>query len=746
MDEEARDILYRQLVEMSELNLKKDAAPIIDREMFFNMPEEEVLKYVFDYRDAQTQFEVGGQKATYYIEMPNIYLHGIDLSQTYLSKFILSHEVAGNQREPSVVDLGDTKVTINLTDLGYSELTKGERERDEEVIDLEFTDFSGCNLYGLLPDEYQNEDVTGLKKKVVVLGRDRLDERYLKRREAHHLSAQEKKIADRAYERLLKGESFYRMAGNKGKIDLTDYDITEVEDLKNLCENFCDYDVEITPFTMEQAQKIMKHLHESKYREKLLEGMIHQGEFEFVKQNLDKIYTPEYVEQLLLEMVNHGETEFVKHNFAKVYHLEYKDLILRRMMKQGEMEFAKQKFELIYDQNVTKQLLEVMLTYDEIEFVNQSLAKISIAEYKTELQNQMASQLEKMYLQGNTENAERNFEKIDLYTKSIVIDRMWQAQKTESKINDETLDKMIISYINSEKNEKEVRGKKEVSSSGSLLYKVLSDREVDEELALKLIKLGSGLDYIGREDSHSATTYTPILYKAMQIEDDKVRKEIVEAMLEAGVNVEAERVKIVYEGGTTRKETEYCMKMRDGELRTYLQDEKILSSLRNKTANQEQMHSEPSNITSDNGFSVSEKLKKVYEQYGKDLKTISAEKLEIKEKILDICGANDESVSLDSYIQVALFNEDLLYARLMFFKEQKIKIDSKRFDKTIALTSRQFAEKYGERLGMNRRNSTDDIEHWRDVSKKLKEIYPLPKSSEELGRRLDELIAEKEVE
>lgn len=673
MDEQAREILYNQLVEMSNINLKYNATAIMDRDAFMSMPEEDVLKYVFDYRDTQTRFESGGKAATYYIEMPNVYLNGKDLSETYLSRFVLSHEVEGNKREPSIVDLGNTNVTINLTDLGYSELTKTDRRADEEIIDLEIADFRGCNLYGLLPDEYQDEDFTGLKKRVTVLGKDRLDERYLKRRKAHHLSPQSKKIADKAYERLLNGESFYRMTGNRDKIDLTDYDMTAVEDLANLCENFCKYNIEISLFTRELKEKILNGV---SYKGRLLRQILYQGDMEFVKQNFEKIDKMEYKSYLLVEICRQGEIEFVRQYLKK---------------------------------------------------------NVLSGSNKEEVEKQLISQLAEKYLQENYETAKEDFEKLDRYMKSEVIKEMLLFRETKSNIDDEPLDRMINLYLNNEIKEKDFQEKRTVLSSGKLLYEVLNRSKVNEELALKLIKLGLGLNYEEYETPYDASlgcrtnVYTPTLYKAMKIEDDQVRKEIVQAMVEAGVRVEVEKI-ITYRkyGWLRTKKRESCMAMNKRELRKIVDARKALTPTKSQDK--------------------TEKLNESYQQYGRDLKNVPSEKFEVKEKILDVCGATKESMSADSYAYASMFEEDLLYARLMFFKEQNIEIDPEKLEETMTLTAKQFADTYGEKIGINKSESAGVVEYRRNVSKKLKQQYPLPKSKEELRRKLEELTVKKEVE
>ena len=74
MNEEARKKLYSQLIQMSQSNMKEDAQNIISEEEFNAMSDKEILKYVFEYRDNQTYFEVDGKECIAYIELPDMNL------------------------------------------------------------------------------------------------------------------------------------------------------------------------------------------------------------------------------------------------------------------------------------------------------------------------------------------------------------------------------------------------------------------------------------------------------------------------------------------------------------------------------------------------------------------------------------------------------------------------------------------------------------------------------------------------
>ena len=465
-------------------------------------------------------------------------------------------------------------------------------------------------------------------------------------------------------------------------------------------------------------------------RGELLSQLLSQGEIEFAKQNFIRISTSDGREKLLEEMCRQGEIEFAKQNFEEVLTSDGREKLLEEMCRHGEIEFIKKNYGKIRYINDRGKLLEEMCRQGEIEFVAKNYKEIlrGFSSYIEGIEKTILHSIKESHLQGEGKNIVQSFEKMEFSMKRMALAEILLSREKENQIQDETLDRMLISYLDSEMNEKETHGKKEVSSSGSLLYTVLSKSKIDKEMALKLIELGSGVNYTEYVNSNGTVTYTPTLYKAMQINDDEVRKEIVQAMVEAGADIKAEKVKIEYEryGKSSTKKREPCMDMNGGELRKYLKDREALTPTKSQDK--------------------TEKLNESYQQYGRDLKNVPSEKFEVKEKILDVCGATKESMSADSYAYASMFEEDLLYARLMFFKEQSIEIDPEKLEETMTLTAKQFADTYGEKVGINKNESAGVLEYRRDVNKKLKQQYPLPKSKEELRRKLEELTVKKEVE
>ncbi len=258
MDEQAKLMLYRQLQEMSELNQKENAASLISEQEFLALSAKEALKYTFEYRDRETDF---GENI-YYLEMPDMDFSGQDLSDVRISKFMLSRMEDG-KRVPSKINVNGTRIAINLNGIGISEQSQDELGISDQVIDFSNVDFRGCEIRGILPDEYAEETKAKTRGQITVTGRENLDERYLQRRKEHHLMPGERKVTERAYARLLSGETL-KGTRDQDRIDFTDYD------LEGLSEEQIRYLMDKKEITLDTYQIESNSDYVSQYRKRTI--------------------------------------------------------------------------------------------------------------------------------------------------------------------------------------------------------------------------------------------------------------------------------------------------------------------------------------------------------------------------------------------------------------------------------------------------------------------------------------------
>ena len=360
MEEKAKLILYAQLEEMHELNEKQDAKDLISKEEFFKLTDKEVLEYTFNYRDEETDF---GDNV-YYIEMPDMNLEGQDLKGVHISKFMLSRTEEG-EKVVSNINLKDTGAKINLTNIGISEQTTDDLGIATQIVDFSTVNFHGCNIYGILNDEYLEESGSRIKNKFIVKGKENLDEKYIQRRQEHHLTPEAKKLSDRAYERLINGDSLKGMKGNKEYIDLTDYDFSEIKDYETLAKEMLNYEMLISNTGLEKMYGDDELA--------ILESEYTKGNMEFVDRYFYKINRATATEIVKKEYTK-GNMEFVDRYFDKIDKGDRSEIVKKEHTK-GNMKFVDRYFYAI-DIATKTEIVKEECTKGNIEFVDRYIDKI----------------------------------------------------------------------------------------------------------------------------------------------------------------------------------------------------------------------------------------------------------------------------------------------------------------------------------------------------------------------------------
>ena len=242
------EVLYQQLLKMEEDNKKENHIKLVEKNIFMNFSKDQALSYIFWYRDTQTLFvNSKGEEEEEYIELPNMDLRGYDLSKTLLKKELIgsTKDVIGvkmkrfipityffdGEEVLSKLNFNGTNAEINLSNLIPTRVEENDIRIQRFVIDFSNCDFRNCKLYGILPDEYQPDEKGTEKFRVrwKIIGKEKLDATYLERRKKHHLEKDSKKIVDRVYEKLKKYENINSIRGLSGCLDLTDYDLSDLE-------------------------------------------------------------------------------------------------------------------------------------------------------------------------------------------------------------------------------------------------------------------------------------------------------------------------------------------------------------------------------------------------------------------------------------------------------------------------------------------------------------------------------------
>ena len=298
----------------------------------------------------------------------------------------------------------------------------------------------------------------------------------------------------------------------------------------------------------------------------------------------------------------------------------------------------------------------------------------------------------------------------------------------------------IKKYIEYEKTQKETIGKKEQSCSGKLLYEVLNNNNVSTDLMLEIIKAGSNLNYTGyqsekKENNITIITYKPLLMKALEIQDEERKEQIIRALIETGVNTSAETKQLTYSRFGLENVVTYSPQ----------QDEifsKIVEEQKIKRENEERKKAiENENNVKDffkNEIRLSEdeisKLEATFQDFGNSVYNCSYDTLKLQKEILS--SVNCERQGFTKNARILFLDPKVIYSRLKFFMDNDIEINPNDLQKTLACTNRKFIMNYGSKiLGVD---NVDESRNY-EVRCKLLEKYPMPTKKKELMEELKKI-------
>ena len=285
--------LYKQLSDMEKDNKKEKHVELISEDAFLKLSNPEQLIYTFWYRDTQTFFiNNKGEQEIEYIELPDIDLHDQDLSKLRLSRFIPATLDENGNFKLSNINLENSNAEINLSKLYPTKIIFNELKVPRYVIDFSSVNFKGCNLFGMLPDEYLPEDrgKESLKERIIILGKENLDEKYLTRRKEKHLSPQDKKKSDELYQELMDGKYVSSSKFKKRPI-LVDYDLSEASEItqKNIGYLARDVDFSFTGLPGEVLGYETFKGQSNNVKTEIIKQKILDKDFEFIKNHFNSL-------------------------------------------------------------------------------------------------------------------------------------------------------------------------------------------------------------------------------------------------------------------------------------------------------------------------------------------------------------------------------------------------------------------------------------------------------------------------
>lgn len=757
MDEDSKKVLYKQLVEMYENNNNKDEQPIIAENEYLQLLAKDALVYILNYREnADFGLDDNGQKNIFYIELPDMDLSGEDLSHLRIKEFIPGTFDEYGMLTASYIDLQDTNALVDLNDIGYTRSEENETGVTDYIIDFELMNFNGCDIYGILPDEYaeyEDDPKSKLKSKIITQNKEgHLDERYLQRRKEEHLSKEEKARSDKTYKRIMSGNSVKGMRGvNDGTINLNDYDFSELSDeqieaLKLSVEN---YNIETNDIELIDNVNYFRYLSNSE-KEKILEHALKFGNMDFLKKHSTYLDfdSGEIVDKILEKALELDEMDLVE-NLYRNFHTYKRVEALEKAIKLDKMEFVEKYFGDLGSDSKEK-ILAIALELDKMEFVEEYFEDLS-SDLKVAILIQKLEQNDIEYVEKHLEDV-GSYVSEKILEKALELDKMEFVEKHFRYLGSDSQVAILIPKL--EQNDiKYVEEHFKHSNYGTIEEILKIALELDKmefvekhfrylrwdlQVGILIPKLEQNdIEYVEKHLKDLHTTSMEIIVKK-GLELDKI--DFVEKCFEeSSFYSEEEIVKKALELNKLSFVARHFENLKSD-----------LTKIRINNKLVEEFLKQEINLSKQE----IEQLEKLFLSYGHLLFETSFENLIIKKEILSAVNCKKEGFTRCA--RILFLKPEVMYARLKFFVENGIIIEADKLEETMGCTNKEFEKKYAKQSisimhqKLNElKNNSEEYEKYvtelrklnstQALKKILLDTYPMPRKKEELKVELDKI-------
>ena len=689
MDELSREKLYSQLEEMVSANVKENAEPLISKEDFLKLSDADKLKYLFRYRDEQTEFKDGME---YYIELPNMNLENQDLSGLYLSKFHVSISDEKGNIVPSIINLKDTEAVINITGIGPNDVQNDENNIQNYITDFSKLNFIGCDVIGRLPDEI--DEIQNPNFIIATTNKEKgLPIEYIERREEHKLTPEQKSANKRAYNALAQFKGLKGFRG-RDKIDFTDYDLSDI-DIAVLIRNVENYNIElenvgIAPVNKDVLEKLRTELSLVQYY-----SLLKKIEHEDLRCSTGTLNIKDCIIEFLSSIKYHEATE--EYPLTKSGE-SYETPIYRLMHEIKGLDEAKAL--------MCSEALEMLSPRDTI-YCKWERDYGEWNKYEIELEDTIAFDyfekvLQNEFEQGNLEFSKQYFKFADEETKEKIIEKAYMQGDLEFA-------KQYLKYAGEEKQKKIIE---DAYKQGDLEFAQWYFEYAGEEIQKKIIedayKQGD-LKFAQRHFKHVG---------------EESQKKIIENTFKQGDTdwIISNYLKL-HGLESINNNISFLLNIPQEVVVKYI--DKLQERYEDLSRY---------DISKVLVFSPEETLEKKM--------ILDACSFNLNEM--------EENRRFPIATSILITNVSDMYARYNFFKEQNIEIDPSKLEETLLITPKGFIRKYGEQVISQEEKEKLNLEEKAYaivVKQRLREKYPLPKSIDEMKgnfQNKEELIKDKE--
>ena len=509
----------------------------------------------------------------------------------------------------------------------------------------------------------------------------------------------------------------------------------------------------------------------------VLRELVRQGkELDFVKSKFDELNDGYEKSQVLQELIRQGkELDFVKSKFDGLYYGDEKSQVLQELIRQGkELDFVKEKFESLQDKDKSQVLEELVRQGKEFEFAFENAIYIQDEETKKKVKEQaqqrgISEAKIEWQFNPNVDNllecidedidfVKENFESLANKDKNQVLQELIRRGEHQELVNEYW--RYIEGNETIEINSKQFRnivgcGEKETQELIKLIER--SQISLTELIRKKAILASCGIDIKDALKNRTLMQTSPVVLYAKKRYYESVGQPTNIS------NLGMSRAKFENMSGKTLTGicNEYVFSDRYDNLKDTVVEEinKEIQEQKEKKAkqsenmpNQQQSRIEAKSNSKAHKVNpvvstflqtqveISEtqeqKLGEWLQRFNYDIYSQNVEEdLALKKQILDQFGVTSQAFGMSCKILTIPLKT--LYARAQFLKDIGEKVTPANLMATLGANGDIFAQKYGSYFMEEK--SEQDAQYIMNVENATNENYPMPKTKEEIIRKIKEM-------
>lgn len=443
MDEQAKIILYKQLIKVELISKMKDET-VMEWTDFLKLDDKATLKYTLEYRDKaliklyNKKHVKEVDKKEFYLELPDMDLEGEDLSDVYLHTFMTGYsKERSNGKKIFVttrINLKNTKCVINFATIHPIILSEDGVNIKEISADIQKSDFRGCICFG----KFQNTKAKLLYKE------KNLPKDYIERLEKYKVPEDVELTTDYMYLNMLERKAIKGMKELDKVKQIVDYDLTTMKkDIWKYRESIKENNIDISftgafieEYGFESLGKENKYIDlETRAKEAYKLGNIEYVEkvFDFLNKETRKNLVTLALRDRKMDFVKEHQKELsdLQKRYLEMQEKEIKQKEEERRVKEvlrteySEGRLMELRIDIMRtDIGIRSDIIEEIYELEGIKFVGRYINDVG-----ARVRNKI---LENEYKKGNEKFVYKNFGKIEnRELREIIVEKEWKNKNIE---------------------------------------------------------------------------------------------------------------------------------------------------------------------------------------------------------------------------------------------------------------------------------------------------------------------------